>query len=69
MMIKQIFVKLLSSKKATLTIASIIVAACAKVGLTGEYAIDAESLAGILSPVLAYILGQSYVDREIARSE
>ena len=49
---------LLSSKIAVAAIASVIVAACLKVGLE----LDAEAVAAVLAPLIAYILGQGVAD-------
>ena len=48
----------MSSKKAVAAIAGVIVAACLKVGLE----LDAEAVAAVLAPLIAYILGQGVSD-------
>lgn len=52
----------LSSKKALAAIAGVLVGLAAKKGLD----LDTESVLAVLSPIVAYILGQSHVDAKKA---
>jgi len=50
--------QILASKKAVMALVAGIVWGVAKLG----FQVDTETVAGIVSPLVAYILGQSYVD-------
>lgn len=49
---------ILGSKKAVMALVAAIVWGVAKLG----FQVDSETVLGIVSPLVAYILGQSYVD-------
>ena len=55
---KEAILAALGSKKALAAIAGVLVGLAAKKGLN----LDTESVLAILSPVVAYILGQAHVD-------
>lgn len=54
----KVFADLLTSKRFVVLAAGVLTALAAKYGLS----IDTESLAVILTPLVAYILGQSHID-------
>ena len=61
---KEMLRGLLGSKKAVVAILSTLAAGAARFG----WNVDTETLAVILTPVIAYVLGQAHVDAAEAKS-
>ena len=57
-MFRRVLLELLSSKKAVATLAGVLVAIAAKVGI----GLEPDAVAAIVSPILAYILGLGIAD-------
>ena len=53
-MFRRVLLELLSSKKAVATLAGVLVAIAAKVGI----GLEPDAVAALVSPILAYLLGQ-----------
>ena len=56
--LKRTFIELMSSKKAIAALAGVVIASAGRVGLE----LDAEAVTQILTPIIAYIVGQGLAD-------